>query len=225
MHPRICSCSHLISQVTLLKTLILWSLSASDAVQATLKESYKQSRHEDDKNQPLSVQPWGRDGYKRNYWLIEGQDDTHFRVYRENNGATAKTNTWFSVAGSIEEITKLADKLDEENTPHARTLRDRIRAATTRFEAGEEVRHLLHAFTGNSDLVFRNGDDETIASLAKLLLPGQNQGFRFTKVERVARGCGTPIPRMMTTDRTLCLLEDLPVHPAYRHRLSILDLP
>lgn len=130
------------SQITLLKTLILWSLSASDAVQAALKESYKQSRHEDDKNQPLSVQPWGRDGYKRNYWLIEGQDDTHFRVYRENNGATAKTNTWFSVAGSIEEITKLADKLDEENTPHARTLRDRIRATTTRFEAGEEVRYL-----------------------------------------------------------------------------------
>jgi hypothetical protein len=122
-----------------LKTLILWTLPASDAVQATIKESYKQSRHDDDKNQPLSVQPWGRDGYKRNYWLIEGQDDTHFRVYRENNGATAKTNTWFSVAGNIEEITRLADKLDEENTPHARTLRDRIRAAIPRFEAGEEV--------------------------------------------------------------------------------------
>jgi hypothetical protein len=60
-------------------------------------------------------------------------------VYRENNGATAKTNTWFSVAGNIEEITRLADKLDEENTPHARTLRDKIRAAIPRFEAGEEV--------------------------------------------------------------------------------------
>lgn len=71
--------------------------------------------------------------------MIEGQDDTHFRVFRENNGATAKTNTWFSVAGNIEEITKLADKLDEENTPHARTLRDKIRAAIPRFEAGEEV--------------------------------------------------------------------------------------
>jgi hypothetical protein len=126
-------------QITLLKTLIIWSLSASEAVQATIKESYKQSRHEDDKNQPLSVQPWGRDGYKRNYWLIEGLDDTHFRVYRENNGATAKTNTWFSVAGTIEEINSLADKLDEENTPHARTLRDKIRAAVPRFEAGEEV--------------------------------------------------------------------------------------
>jgi hypothetical protein len=43
------------------------------------------------------------------------------------------------VAGNIEEITRLADKLDEENTPHARTLRDRIRAAIPRFEAGEEV--------------------------------------------------------------------------------------
>ena len=132
-----------LSQIILLKILILWSLAASDAVQATLKESYKQSRHEDDKNQPLSVQAWGRDGYKRNYWLVEGQDDTHFRVYRENNGATAKTNTWFSVAGNIEEVTELANKLDEENTPHARTLRDRVRAAIPRFEAGEEVSHVL----------------------------------------------------------------------------------
>lgn len=129
------------TQITLLKALVLWSLSASDAVQAILKESYKQPRHEDDKNQPLSVQPWGRDGYKRNYWLIEGQEDTHFRVYRENNGSTTKTNTWFSVAGSIEEVTSLADKLDEENTPHARALRDKIRAAIPRFEAGEDVSH------------------------------------------------------------------------------------
>jgi hypothetical protein len=131
-------------QLTLLKTLILWSLSSSEAVQSLLKESYKQARHEDDKNQPLSVQPWGRDGYKRRYWLIEGQDDTHFRVYRENNGVTAKTNQWFSVAGSIEEVTAIANKLDEEGTPHARTLRDRIRAAIPRFEAGEEVGDLLY---------------------------------------------------------------------------------
>jgi hypothetical protein len=75
--------------------------------------------------------------------LIEGLDDTHFRVYRENNGATAKTNTWFSVAGNIAEINSLADKLDEENTPHARTLRDKIRAAIPRFEAGEEVNQPL----------------------------------------------------------------------------------
>ena len=111
-------------------------------MQNLLKESYKQVRHEDDKNQPLSVQPWGRDGYKRRYWLVEGQDDTQFRLYRENSGVTAKTNQWFSVAGSIDEINEVANKLDEEGTPHARTLRDRIRAAIPRFEAGEEVRHV-----------------------------------------------------------------------------------
>ena len=111
---------------------------------AIIKDSYKQARHEDDKNQPLSVQSWGRDGYKRRYWLIEGQEDTHFRLYRENSGINAKTNTWRSVAGTIEEIKEIADKLDEENTPHARTLRDRIRAAIPRFEAGEDVSECRH---------------------------------------------------------------------------------
>lgn len=132
-----------VRKLTLLRTLILWSLSSSEAVQSLVKESYKQARHEDDKNQPLSVQSWGRDGYKRRYWLIEGQDDTNFRLYRENNGVTAKTNQWFSVAGSIEEINDVANKLNEEGTPHARTLRDRIKAALPRFEAGEEVSWLF----------------------------------------------------------------------------------
>ena len=115
-------------------------MNTSDAVQALIKESYKQSRHEDDRNQPKSVQPWGKDGYKRNYWLIEGQDDTHFRLYRENNGATAKTNTWFSVAGDIDEIKAVAEKLEQEGTKHSKVLRDRINAAVPRFEAGEEKR-------------------------------------------------------------------------------------
>jgi hypothetical protein len=84
-------------------------------------------------------------------------------VYRENNGATAKTNTWFSVAGTIDEITRLADKLDEENTPHARTLRDRIRAATPRFEAGEEVSQSRTHTHNTADMASRNADDVTIA--------------------------------------------------------------
>ena len=124
----------------LLRTLVYWSLSTSQAIQVILKESYKQARQEDDRNQPLSVQPWGRDGYKRRYWLIEGQDDTHFELYRENNGFTSKTNVWFGVAGTIEELQVLATKLDEEGTPHARSLRDKIHAAIPRFEAGEEKR-------------------------------------------------------------------------------------
>lgn len=90
-------------------------------------------------NQPLSVQPWGRDGYKRRYWLIEGQDDTHFRVYRENSGITNKSNQWFSVASNIDEANALADKLYEEGTSTAKVLTTRIRAAIPRFEASEEV--------------------------------------------------------------------------------------
>ncbi|RAH44761.1 uncharacterized protein BO95DRAFT_483043 [Aspergillus brunneoviolaceus CBS 621.78] len=126
-------------RLLLLKTLILWSLSSSDAVQAKIKESYKQARHEDDLNQPLSVQPWGRDGLKRRYWLIEGLDDTHFRLYRESNPAL-KTNTWWSVAGSIPELKVIADKLDEEKNIHSKKLSEKIRNSIPRFEGSEEKR-------------------------------------------------------------------------------------
>ena len=121
-----------------MKTLVLWSLESSETVKAIIKESYKQQRHEDDLNQPLSVQAWGRDGDKRRFWLIEGQDDTRFRLYRESNPAL-KHVTWRSVAGSIEEVKQVADRLSEENTQASRRLRDRIMAAIPRFEASEEV--------------------------------------------------------------------------------------
>ncbi|RHZ52324.1 uncharacterized protein CDV56_105880 [Aspergillus thermomutatus] len=126
-------------RLTLLKSLILWSLSSSEAVQAKIKESYKQARHEDDLNQPLSVQPWGRDGLKRRYWLVEGLDDTHFRLYRESNPAL-KNVTWWSVAGSIPEMKAIADKLDEEKSIHAKKLSERIKNAIPRFEGSEEKR-------------------------------------------------------------------------------------
>ena len=130
--------AHAEIQLVLMKALILWSLDSSDAVKATIKDSYKQSRHEDDLNQPLSVQAWGRDGDKRRFWLIEGQDDTHFRLYRESN-PILKHVTWRSLAGSIEELQEIAEKLGEENTMASRRLRDRILASIPRFEAGEDV--------------------------------------------------------------------------------------
>lgn len=108
-------------------------------MQAIIKESYKQTRKDDDRNQPRSVQPWFSDQYRRKYWLIEGQDDSHFRIYRENDGKTAKTNTWFSVAESIPEVTALADKFAEDHTSNSKVISDRLRAAIPRFEAGEEV--------------------------------------------------------------------------------------
>ena len=105
-----------------------------------MKESYKQQRHEDDLNQPLSVQPWGRDGDKRRYWLIEGQDDTHFRLYRESNPAL-KTNTWFSVAGNIDELKAVAERLGEDGSQLSKRLKERITTAIPRFEASDDVRH------------------------------------------------------------------------------------
>ncbi|KAJ9612354.1 hypothetical protein H2200_003951 [Cladophialophora chaetospira] len=127
-------------RLSLLKALALWSLNSSETVQAMIKESYKQTRKDDDRNQPRSVQPWFSDQYRRKYWLIEGQDDSHFRIYRENDGKTAKTNTWFSVAESIPEVTALADKFGEEHTSNSKVISDRLRAAIPRFEAGEEKR-------------------------------------------------------------------------------------
>ncbi|KAL4788043.1 hypothetical protein BJX76DRAFT_345129 [Aspergillus varians] len=126
-------------RLQLLKSLILWSLSSSEAIQAKIKESYKQARHEDDLNQPLSVQPWGRDSLKRRYWLIEGHDDTHFRLYREGNPAL-KNVTWWSVAGTIPELQGFAEKLEEEKGTNAKKLSERINNSIPRFESSEEKR-------------------------------------------------------------------------------------
>ncbi|KAK6584584.1 hypothetical protein PZA11_002808 [Diplocarpon coronariae] len=127
-------------RLTLLRTLILWSLSSSDAVKGLIQASYKQSRHEDDLNQPLSVQPWGSDSDKRRYYLIEGLDDTHFRVYRESN-YTGLKRTWWSVAGDIDELKALASKLlNEDGGQKARLLSTKMTAAIPRFEATEEKR-------------------------------------------------------------------------------------
>lgn len=126
----------------LLRYLILWSLSSSEAIQAKIKESYKQARHEDDLNQPLSVQPWGRDGLKRRYWLIEGLDDTHFRLYRESNPAL-KNVTWWNVAGSIPELKAIAEKLEKERSTNSKKLSERIYNSIPRFEGSEEVSPFL----------------------------------------------------------------------------------
>lgn len=128
-------------QITLLKQIALWSLHDSEAVNNMIKDSYKSrtSKEKNDTNIPLSVQPWGKDGDGRRYWLIEGQDDTPFRVYRESN-PKLKTNTWWSVAGSIDDIRALAQKLDDEDgTRDAKQLSEKMRYAIPRFEATEEV--------------------------------------------------------------------------------------
>ncbi|KAF6824634.1 hypothetical protein CPLU01_10734 [Colletotrichum plurivorum] len=128
------------ARLSLLRALALWSLSASETVKTIVNKSYKGNRQEDDLNQPLSVQPWGMDSNKRRYFLIEGLDDTAFRVYRESNPA-GFSRTWWSVAGSIDEIKALAEKLEtKDGGPQARKLADKMMQAVPRFEATEEKR-------------------------------------------------------------------------------------
>lgn len=162
-------------------------------MKAIIKESYKQSRHDDDLNQPLSVQAWGRDGDKRRFWLIEGQDDTHFRLYRESNPAL-KINTWRSVAGTIDEVKEIAQRLDEENTQASRRLRDRINAAIPRFEASEEVSpssgHLVTLSLTVTDTIsetkterLSSGSQSTIRTAGTRLLPlRRSDPWQATKV-------------------------------------------
>ncbi|THW69552.1 hypothetical protein D6D19_08311 [Aureobasidium pullulans] len=127
-------------RLNLLRTLAIWSLTSSDVVSQTIKDSYKINRREDDINQPLSVQHWGYDGDKRKYYLIEGQDDTSFRVYREAN-RSSQNPQWWSVAETIDEVNALAEKLETKDTTQAaRRLADKVRAAVPRFEASEEKR-------------------------------------------------------------------------------------
>ena len=127
-----------VQRLTLLRTLVLWTLSSSEAVKSLVNQQYK-SRLDDDLNIGLSVQPWGSDGDKRRYFLVEGNDDTAFRVYRESNPASLK-RTWWTVAGSIDELRLLADKLTTtDGGPKARALATKIINSIPRFEATEEV--------------------------------------------------------------------------------------
>ncbi|CAD0110179.1 unnamed protein product [Aureobasidium uvarum] len=127
-------------RLNLLRTLAIWSLTSSEIVSQTIKDSYKISRREDDINQPLSVQHWGYDGDKRKYYLIEGQEDTSFRVYRESNRLSQHPQ-WWSVAETIDEVNALAEKLETKDTTQAaRRLADKVKAAVPRFEASEEKR-------------------------------------------------------------------------------------
>lgn len=127
-----------IGKLDLMRQLVMWSLHESEVVNAIIKDAYKQSRQTDDLNVPLSVQPWGKDELKRRYWLVEGRDDTDFRLYRENNPAL-KNGTWRSMAGSIDELKVVVEKLEKDKAQASRRLAQRITMAIPRFEATEEV--------------------------------------------------------------------------------------
>lgn len=186
-------------QLNLLRTLIMWALSDSEAIGAIIKEKYKQSRHNDDENQPLSVQPWGFDGDKRRYFLVQGLDDTSFRVYREG-GRYSKSPHWYSVAGTIDEVKELAKKLEElDTTQAARRLAGRITNAIPTFEATEEVSCNSGTINIGSMVLIHHSRSVDVASIARYdeqHSPAPSLAFRYTKVEQEASACDTT---MMTT--------------------------
>lgn len=106
-----------------------------------INASYNGKRTNDDLNQPLSVQPWGVDSDKRRYFLVEGDDNCSFRVYRESNPAALYNRQWISVAGSIDEVRELASKLATvDGGPNARKLSSNILKNIVNFEEKEEKR-------------------------------------------------------------------------------------
>jgi hypothetical protein len=116
-------------------------LNQNEQIKAMVNEAYKARTTKDrlDTNIPLSVQPWGHDGDRRRYWLVEGQNDTYFRVYRESDPKLKKVQ-WISVAGTIDEIRALAKKLDEEDGHRdAKSLGVRMVNAIPRFEQSDDV--------------------------------------------------------------------------------------
>ncbi|KAF2208515.1 hypothetical protein CERZMDRAFT_114500 [Cercospora zeae-maydis SCOH1-5] len=128
-------------RLNLLRTLIIWALGSSEIISGIIKDKYKQQRHNDDQNQPLSVQPWGVDGDNRRYFLVQGLDDTSFRIYREGSRHTRNAH-WYSQAGTIDEAKALAEKLEKvDGTQKARTLAVKIINAVPMFEATEEKRN------------------------------------------------------------------------------------
>lgn len=149
-------------QLTLLRILIIWSLSSSETVKGIINASYK-SRHEDDLNQPLAVQSWGADGHKRRYYLIEGLDDTSWRIYRESGTGHTK-RTWLNIAEDIDELKALAEKLaTDDGTKNAKILSNKMLAAIPLFEQKEEVGFFLPLIINCTDS-HRNESDENTAS-------------------------------------------------------------
>lgn len=128
-------------RLTLLRALVLWAMSSSKAIRDIIEQAYKGKRKDEDSNVPVSVQSWGNDSDKRRYYLVEGRDDTAFRVYRESNPAGFINRTWWSVAGSIDEIKVLIERLEtHDGGPKARKLAKRLQDEIPRFEATEEKR-------------------------------------------------------------------------------------
>lgn len=153
-------------------------MNASEILKGLIATAYKQSRKDDDINQPLSVQPWGQDGRRRRYWLIEGQNDTSFRVYRQSPSKIVR-ETWWSVAGSLDELKNFAEKLrSDDGSQAARRLADKMDLAVPRLEATDEVRPMLAL-----ECLFRNGTDTSNQQKRRRKEYRQNRKAIFTRPE------------------------------------------
>ncbi|CAK7221477.1 hypothetical protein SCUCBS95973_004513 [Sporothrix curviconia] len=128
-------------RLSLLRALVLWAMSSSKVIRDIIEKAYKNKRKDEDAAVPVSVQSWGNDSDKRRYFLVEGRDDTAFRIYRESNPAGFINRTWWSVAGSIDELKVLIERLEtHDGGPKARKLAKRLSDEIPRFEATEEKR-------------------------------------------------------------------------------------
>lgn len=190
-----------------------------------INTSYNQKRTADDLNQPLSVQPWGHDSDKRRYYLVEGDDNCSFRIYREGNPAALYNRQWISVAGSIDEAKALAEKLGKDNGQNARKLSRSILNNIANFEEKEEVcispRRCLGSLPGCSlstpepppiaytfleasanIFVYRNANDASTDVRRRNASADPSQVSPSTRVEREESGSSTPTPMMKTSTRT-----------------------
>ncbi|KAF3925632.1 hypothetical protein ABW21_db0207037 [Orbilia brochopaga] len=193
-------------RLVMLQTLILWVLRHSRVVGDILKEVYKPGRKTDDSNISLAVHPWGMDREKNKYYLIEGKDDTYFRVYQEYISPGYRTARWISVAGSIDELRDLAERLGQEGSRNAKDLQGKILAAIPRFEEGEqkrkrrEYRHARKAAFRNPGVSLYEG--RTRGHKAKYTFESDESGGgyasgRATRSNR-ASGRETPVENYVT---------------------------
>ncbi|KAK9448751.1 uncharacterized protein V1518DRAFT_374249 [Limtongia smithiae] len=124
-------------RLEILLALVHWALTASDGVRAVLAEGYSGSRTEDDRTCPLAVSPIGMDGERRRYYLIEGQNETRFRLFQETNPRKRLVN-WTSIASTAVELAAFMTKIQATDTSrNARILCERLSKAMPRLEAAD----------------------------------------------------------------------------------------
>lgn len=127
------------------------------------------------------------DGRKRKYFLIEGQTDTPFRVYRESAPKSAAP-TWWSVAGTLPELHAVEQTLREDKSQAAKRLADRMVAAIPTLEATEEVRGRAFDDCARMLTQARNANVRSTAKLKGRSLSDLNLASHCTRVVLEARG-------------------------------------